>query len=209
MSTPEPTIYLVDDDESVRRSIERLVRSVGYSVHTFASPKDFLEEHRCAGPCCLILDLRMPDLSGLALQKMMEDSDLQMPIIFLTGHGDIPTTVEAMKGGAVDFLPKPCEETKLLEAVREGLRRDTLERDQQEELREIKRKLSLLTPREFEVFTLVVSGLLNKQIAWELGTAEKTIKVHRARVMTKMQVLSLAELVRMAERLGIKPRAPQ
>jgi FixJ family two-component response regulator len=206
MSLSEQTVYLVDDDPSIRKSMERLIKSFGYSVKSFSSAKDFLGHHRCEGPCCLVLDVRMPDLSGLALQEMMDDSELQMPIVFITGHGDIPTTVQAMKAGAIDFLPKPCEEKKLMEAVREGLRRDQDQRDQQEELREIKSRLACLTPREFEVFTLVISGMLNKQIAGVLGTAEKTIKVHRARVMSKMKVLSLAELVRHAERLGIKPR---
>jgi FixJ family two-component response regulator len=208
-STPDtrhsvPTVFLVDDDPAVRKALTRLIKSAGYEVRTFASAREFLDSVRAAdGPACLVLDIRMPGLSGLELQQKLQSANILLPIIFITGHGDIPMSVKAMKAGAVDFLPKPVKDTVLLRAIEQALARSADARAEREVLEEIQSRVDSLTPREREVMALVVRGLLNKQIAFELGTVEKTIKVHRARVMEKMQVKSLAELVRLAERLGI------
>jgi FixJ family two-component response regulator len=202
---PEGTVFLVDDDDSVRRALTRLIKSAGYAVEGFASASEFLECWRVTneGPACLILDIRMPGLSGLDLQKELQSANALLPIIFITGHGDIPMSVKAMKDGAVDFLPKPVKDKVLLKAIEQALERAVQERSVHDELDTIHRRLDSLTPRELEVLRLVISGMLNKQIAYQLGTVEKTIKVHRARVMEKMEVQSLAELVRLAERAGI------
>lgn len=199
------TVFLVDDDSSVRKALTRLIKSAGYQVEAFASARDFLEWRNAAdrGSGCLILDVRMPGLSGLDLQQHLSATNTQVPIIFITGHGDIPMSVKAMKNGAVDFLPKPVKEAELLRAVEQALARADHERAERQELEDIQRRLETLTPREREVMKLVVKGLLNKQIAFELGTVEKTVKVHRAHVMEKMEVQSLAELVRLCERIGI------
>jgi RNA polymerase sigma factor (sigma-70 family) len=201
------TVFLVDDDASVRRALTRLVKSAGYEVQAFASARDFLEHWTAGGdgPACLVLDVRMPGLSGLDLQQELEAANALLPIIFITGHGDIPMSVKAMKHGAVDFLPKPVKDKVLLGAIEQALERAERERSAHNELDDIRRRLETLTPRELEVLRLVITGMLNKQIAHRLGTVEKTIKVHRARVMEKMQVRSLAELVRLAERAGIGP----
>ena len=198
------TVFLIDDDPSVRRALARLIKSAGHSVQVFASAREFLDNgcHR-DGPSCLVLDVRMPGLSGLDLQSELQAVNAMVPIIFITGHGDIPTTVKAMKAGAVDFLAKPVQASDLLRAIEQALERAARERTGRQELEDIQRRVDQLTPREREVMALVIRGLLNKQIAFELGTVEKTIKVHRARVMEKMQADSLAELVRLAGRVGI------
>ena len=200
-----PTVFLVDDDDSVRRALTRLIKSAGYAVQAFASARDFLEYWRITneGPACLVLDVRMPGLSGLDLQHELLASNTLLPIIFITGHGDIPMSVKAMKEGAVDFLPKPVKDKDLLNAIEQALARAEHDLREQKELEYVQRRLKTLTPREREVMTLVVRGLLNKQIAFELGTVEKTVKVHRARVMEKMEVQSLADLVRLAEKVGL------
>jgi FixJ family two-component response regulator len=199
------TVFIVDDDASVRRALTRLIKSAGYEVQAFASARDFLEHGTagCDGPACLVLDVRMPGLSGLDLQQELEAANALLPIIFITGHGDIPMSVKAMKHGAVDFLPKPVKDKVLLSAIEQALDRAVRERSAHDELDDIRGRLETLTPRELEVLRLVITGMLNKQIAHRLGTVEKTIKVHRARVMEKMQVQSVAELVRLAERAGI------
>ena len=199
------TVFLVDDDVSVRKALARLIRSAGYDVQAFASAQEFLDHanFKNQGPACLVLDVRMPGLSGIDLQHELQDRNTLLPIIFITGHGDIPMSVKAMKEGAVDFLPKPVKEKELLRAIDQALARADQEQAERMELEDIQRRLERLTQREREVMTLVVRGFLNKQIASELGTVEKTIKVHRAHVMEKMEVDSLAELVRVAERGGI------
>jgi FixJ family two-component response regulator len=204
-SRPSATVFLVDDDASVRKALTRLIKSAGYQVQAFASARDFLEHWATAedGPACLVLDVRMPGLSGLDLQQELQSANAPLPIIFITGHGDIPMSVKAMKHGAVDFLPKPVKDKALLGAIAQALERAARERSVHDKLDDIRRRLETLTPREVEVLRLVITGMLNKQIAHQLGTVEKTIKVHRARVMEKMEVQSLAELVRLAERAGI------
>ena len=201
----DATVFVVDDDSAVRRSLERLVRTVGLDVVTFASAQEFLDHGPPDGPACLVLDVRMPGLSGLDLQKKLTETGFSVPIIFMTGHGTVPMSVRAMKAGAVDFLQKPFDEQALLDAVNQALERDRTTRRAEAQRREARRRMETLTPRELEVFELVVRGLLNKQIAAELGASEKTIKVHRARVMQKMEADSLADLVRMAEKVGIGP----
>jgi FixJ family two-component response regulator len=202
-----PTVFLIDDDASVRRALARLIKSAGYQVQTFVSAREFLDSMPDrAGPACLVLDVRMPGLSGLDLQRELQAANATLPIIFITGHGDIPMTVKAMKDGAVDFLPKPVKDKDLLRAIELALARSVRERAARDELEEIQSRVEKLTAREREVMSLVVKGWLNKQIAVELGTVEKTIKVHRARVMDKMQVESLADLVRTAEHAGIRKR---
>jgi RNA polymerase sigma factor (sigma-70 family) len=193
-------VFIVDDDDAVRRALERLIRSVGLEVETFASGQDFLRRDPPARPACLVTDVRMPGLSGLELQQELTKAGLSMPMIFMTGHGTVPMSVRAMKAGAVDFLQKPVDEQQLLDVIHKALERGAREREERIRQAEIRTRMDLLTPREKEVFELVVRGMLNKQIAAELGASEKTIKVHRARVMQKMQADSLADLVRMAER---------
>jgi FixJ family two-component response regulator len=197
-------VFVVDDDPSVRKALTRLMRSAGYDVTTFASAHEFLDRAKSEEqPGCVVLDVRMPGLSGLDLQAELQKIHTTLPIVFMTGHGDIPMSVRAMKAGAVDFLPKPVKDTELLRAIEQARARAAQEHAAATELQSIQGRFETLTPREREVMALVVRGLLNKQIAFELGTVEKTIKVHRARVMDKMQVESLAELVRIAERIGI------
>lgn len=196
-----PTIFIVDDDDAVRTGLARLLRSAGLAVATFASPREFLDRHDPNAPGCLVLDIAMPGLNGLELQQALIAGGHAMAIVFLTGHGDIPMSVQAMKRGAVDFLTKPVNDDDLLKAVRVALEKDCLQRERSAEVAGIRRRLATLTPREHEVLQQVVRGRLNKQIAADLGTVEKTIKVHRARVMDKMQVHSVAELVRLAARV--------
>jgi RNA polymerase sigma factor (sigma-70 family) len=203
----ESLVFVVDDDAAVRRSVERLIRSVGLRVESFASAQEFLRREPPDGPACVVLDVRMPGLSGLDLQEKLTAAELAIPVIFMTGHGTVPMSVRAMKAGAVDFLQKPFDDQVLLDAVHQALERDRQARLEGEQLQEVRQRMESLTPREREVFALVVSGMLNKQIAAELGTSEKTIKVHRARVMLKMQADSLADLVRLAEKLGVRPPA--
>jgi FixJ family two-component response regulator len=200
-----PTIFVVDDDPAVLKSLGRLLRSAGLRVETCNSPQDFLARHNPALPGCLVLDVAMPGLNGLEVQQALAAIGDERPIVFLTGHGDIPTSVEAMKRGAVDFLTKPVNAEDLLKAIHSAIVKDSVRRLERDEVEEFKQRLATLTPREREVLPYVISGRLNKQIAGELGTAEKTIKVHRGRVMEKMKVQSVAELVRLAERLGIRP----
>jgi len=205
MTDIDPIVFIVDDDGSVRKALSRLINSVGLNVETFASAHDFLKRELYNGPACLVLDIRMPGLSGLGLQEELAAVGLTIPIIFITGHGSIPMSVQAMKAGAVDFIEKPFEDQTLLEAINQSLRKDKKAKLEQAELREIQQRLDSLTPREREVFAYVVSGRLNKQIAFELGTTERTIKAHRARVMEKMQANSLADLIRLAEKVGPYP----
>lgn len=203
MSETGGLVFIVDDDASLRESLKNLIRSVGLRVEPFASAQEFLRSKRPDVPGCLVLDVRLQGLSGLDLQKRMADSDIEMPIIFISGHGDIPMTVQAMKAGAVEFLTKPFRDQDLLDAVQHALERDRAAREQREEIQKLRRRFESLTQREREVMGLVVIGLLNKQIAGELGTSETTVKIHRHQVMEKMAANSLAELVRMSDRLGI------
>jgi FixJ family two-component response regulator len=199
----EPVVFIVDDDASVRKSLERLVRSVGLRGETFASAPEFLQRAAADGPSCLVLDVRMPEVSGLALQERLAAAGHRIPIIFITGHGDITMSVRAMKAGAVNFLPKPFNDQDLLETIQEAIARDRQAREEWAVLQDIQRRVALLTLRERDVLALVAGGLLNKQIAAELGMSEKTVKVHRAQVMQKMQVSSVAQLVLLAEKVGL------
>ncbi len=202
-------IAIVDDDPSVRKGLERLIRSLGWQAETFASAQEFLDRPRTEAPSCLVLDLQLPGLSGLDLQKRMSEAGLETPIVFLTGHGNIPASVKAMKAGAVEFLTKPVDEQDLLRAIREAIELDRRTREELADKHELRRRYESLTAREQEVMEQVVSGLLNKQIAGELKITEDTVKFHRGHIMRKMQADSLADLVRMAETLGIRshPRA--
>ena len=202
MNDIAPTVFVVDDDLAVLKGLARVLRSAGLEVATFSSPSEFLEQHDPRAAGCLVLDVAMPDLNGLELQKALTAKGSAIPIIFLTGRADIPMSVQAMKGGALDFLTKPVNDEDLLKVVAAALEKDRIERQSRAELDEIQERFATLTPREREVLTHVVSGQLNKQIANDLGTVEKTVKVHRARVMEKMKVNSVAELVRLTERLG-------
>jgi FixJ family two-component response regulator len=198
-----PIVFVIDDDPSVRKAIGRLLRSAGYNAIAFASASEFLDFTCPDTPGCLILDIKMPELSGLELQDRLSEKGISLPIIFITGHGTVPASVKAFKAGAMDFLQKPFKDMELLDAVSRGIENHRRLRRRQKEMQTLRTRLETLTPREREVFSLVASGLLNKQVAFDLGITEKTIKVHRARVMQKMGAQSLADLVRFAEKLGI------
>jgi FixJ family two-component response regulator len=203
MTAGAPMVFVVDDDPSVRKGLTRLIGSAGYAVEAFASAREFLARERYLGPCCLVLDVRMPGLTGLDLQEALAGAGRRMSIVFVTGHVDVPGSVRAMKRGAVDLLTKPVDGQDLLAAVQRALAKDLQDRAVETRLSSIQERVKTLTPRETEVFALVVTGMLNKQIAFELGISEKTVKVHRARVMEKMRTSSVAELVRLADRVGV------
>jgi RNA polymerase sigma factor (sigma-70 family) len=203
MSEPAPIVFVVDDEPSVRRAIKRLIESEGLQVELFGSAQEFLQGRRPDAPSCLVLDIKLPGISGLDFQRQLADCGIRIPIIFITGHGDIPMTVRAMKAGAVEFLTKPFRDQNLLDAIQVALERDRTRRHDESEIAVLKQRFDSLTPRETEIFRLVVTGRPNKQIAAELGTSEITIKVHRASVMRKMQAEYLADLVRMAGRLDL------
>ena len=201
---PSQVVFVIDDDASMRDAVSRLLNAVGLTVQTFASAREFLAGRLPDVPGCAVLDVRLPGLSGLDLQREMVERGIHIPVIFITGHGDIPMSVQAMKAGAVEFLTKPFRDQDLLDAVRLGIQLDRQGRKERAELAELRDGLRQLTPREREVLSLVVAGLLNKQIALRLGTSEKTIKIHRSHVMQKMRADSLADLVRMSQKLGIE-----
>ena len=204
MSAADGIVFVIDDELSVRKSLGRLLKAAGYRVEVFASAREFLQRGLGDEVGCLVLDVQMPDLNGLELQQTLAEADRLLPIVFITGHGDIPTSVRAMKAGATDFLSKPFDEKDLLEAISRAMRRAGEESGERAAAREARRRLSTLTPREHEVLLHVLAGELNKQIAAALGTSEKTIKVHRGRVMHKMRVQSVADLVRLCEKAGIR-----
>ena len=205
MDETPPVVFVVDDEPAVCISLKRLLRSVGLETRTYASAQEFLRSERPDAPGCLVLDVRLPGLSGLDLQQELTAAKINLPVIFITGHGDIPMTVRAMKAGAVEFLTKPFREQDLLEAIQRGIEQSRTGRKQSAEMRILQRRYALLTPREREVFPQVTSGLLNKQIGAQLGASEKTIKVHRGQVMQKMKAESLAHLIQMAVKLGLRP----
>lgn len=205
MSSPAATVHVVDDDPSVLRSLDRLIKTAGYRVKTYGRASDFLEGQLPRGPKCLVLDVQMPGLGGLDLQRELAARGLTVPVIFLTGHGDIPLSVEAMKGGAVDFLTKPVRGATLLEAVRVAIDKDKARLKGDRELASIRSRICSLSPREYEVFRWVIAGRLNKQTASKMGISEKTVKFHRAVVMRKMKACSVVELTILADRAGVAP----
>jgi len=206
MNNPNPTIFVVDDDPSVRIGLERLLRSTGYNVEIYGSAQEFLETTPdCPGPACLVLDVRMPDIDGLELQDQLRRREYTMPIVFITGHGDIPMSVKAIKTGAIDFLTKPFDEADLLKAVQEALKKDVANRGAMNERQNILQRVKSLTPREYEILTYVITGMLNKHIAYHLTISEKTVKVHRGRIMEKLEIHSVAELVHLADKAVIQP----
>jgi FixJ family two-component response regulator len=204
-STDQPIVFVVDDDASMRQALARLLQSVQLRVEVFASPQEFLQSERPNVPSCLVLDVRLPGLSGLDFQAELAKADVRIPIVFITGHGDIPMSVRAMKAGAVDFLAKPFRDQDLLDAVTAAIQRDQKRREHENAMTDLRAHFSSLTPREREIMALVASGLMSKQIAAEVGLSEITVKVHRSHLMKKMGARSVADLVRMAEALGVKP----
>jgi RNA polymerase sigma factor (sigma-70 family) len=205
MSAEAPEVFIIDDDAGVRTGMQRLLKSVGLKAEAFATPQDFLKRKMRDGPSCLVLDVRLPGISGLEFQRKLKEAGVHIPIIFITAHGDIPMTVEAMKSGAVEFLTKPYRDQDLLDAIQQALERDGLMRLEQSELAELHQRFERLTARERQVLRLVVSGMPTKQIASVLGTSEVTAKVHRSQMMRKMQAESLVELGRIAEKLKLPP----
>jgi|ERR1700730_1699499 FixJ family two-component response regulator len=200
-----PTVFIVDDDRGMRQAIQDLVESVGLRAQAYATGQEFLRRQPTSHPSCLVLDVRLPQMSGLDLQRQLAETGVQIPIIFITAHGDIPMSVRALKSGAVEFLTKPFRDQDLLDAIHQALQRDSAAREQQAEIHDLKERHQSLTVREREVMTLVVSGMLNKQIASEIGASEATVKIHRGHVMQKMQAGSVAELVRMVDKLKLSP----
>ena len=208
-STDQPIVFVVDDDASMRQALARLLQSVQLRVEVFASPQEFLQSERPNVPSCLVLDVRLPGLSGLDFQAELAKADVRIPIVFITGHGDIPMSVRAMKAGAVDFLAKPFRDQDLLDAVTAAVQRDQKRREHENAMTDLRAHFSSLTPREREIMALVASGLMSKQIAAEVGLSEITVKVHRSHLMKKMGARSVADLVRMAEALGVTPAKSQ
>jgi len=209
MAESIPTVFVVDDDPSIRESLSLLLSSAEYSVDTFSSAKEFLEsEHSTSGPACLVLDVKMPGLSGLGLQKKLSSMNYTIPVIFITGHGDISMSVQAMKNGAIDFLPKPFDDHVFLDAVKVALLKNSQDRDNFNEKKHIMQRLGSLTARQHEILTYLITGMLNKQIADELKISERTVKAHRKQVFDKMSANSIAELVRLTVKAGVKPAAP-
>jgi len=204
-SQPKPIVFVVDDDVSVRESLELMIKFAGWQPETFASAGEFLARPRTSLPSCLVLDISLPDLNGLELQKMIASERTDMPIIFITGHGDVPMTVKAMKGGAVEFLTKPFDDEVLLSAIRHAIKRSAAVLDEQSEMMTLRSNYESLTPREQDVMRCVVAGMLNKQIGMKLGISEITVKAHRGKMMQKMKAESLADLVKTAVRLGLAP----
>jgi FixJ family two-component response regulator len=205
-SAPVPSVFIIDDDRGMRQSIQDLVESVGLRAESFATGEEFLKRKRTNDPSCLVLDVRLPQMSGLDFQRRLVETDMQIPIIFITAHGDIPMSVQALKSGAVEFLTKPFRDQDLLDAIHEALQRDRAKQEQQAEIHDLQERYGALTAREKQVMALVVSGMLNKQIASEIGASEATVKVHRGSVMHKMQAGSVVDLVRMADKLKLSPR---
>jgi FixJ family two-component response regulator len=201
-----PTVFIVDDDRGLRQAIHDLVESVGLRAESFASGEDFLRAKRMNRPSCLVLDVRLPQMSGLDFQQRLTETGIQIPIIFITAHGDIPMSVRALKSGALEFLTKPFRDQDLLDAIHQALERDRAARELQSEIHNLQERVRTLTAREQEVMNLVVSGMLNKQIASEIGTSEATVKIHRGNVMRKMKAGSVVDLVRMADKLKLSPR---
>ena len=200
-----PTVFIIDDDRGMRQAIQDLVESVGLRAESFATGEEFLKRKRTNDPSCLVLDVRLPQMSGLDFQRQLAEAGMQIPIIFVTAHGDVPMSVRALKSGAVEFLTKPFRDQDLLDAIQQALQRDRAERDRQAEIHDLQERYGALTAREREVMTLVVTGMLNKQIASEIGASEATVKIHRGNLMHKMQAGSVVDLVRMADKLKLSP----